>query len=68
MEANGDFDNPRYGELLMYHYYTEHILRKPVEKWPKSMNLLFEHLNPGIYVFMQSHSEFRMTGNATLKN
>ena len=68
MEANMDFDNPRYSELLMKHYYTEHILRIPLEKWPKSVNLLFEHLNPDIYVFMQGHSEFGMTGNATLKN
>ena len=68
MEANNDFDNPRYSELLMNHYYTEHILRMPVEQWPKSINLLFEHLNPNIYVFMQGHSEFGMTGNASLKN
>jgi len=68
MEANNDFNNPRYSELLMNHYYTEHILRMPLEKWPKSINLLFEHLNPNIYVYMQGHSEFGMTGNASLKN
>lgn len=68
LEANNDFENPRYGELLMEHYYTKHILRMPVEKWPKSVKLLFEHLNPNIYVYMQGHSEFGMTGNATLKN
>ena len=68
MEASGDFDNPRYSELLMEHYYTEHVLRMPVAKWPKSVNLFFEHLNPSIYVYMQGHSEFGMTGNATLKN
>jgi proline iminopeptidase len=68
MEANNDFNNPKYSELLMNHYYTEHILRMPLEKWPKSINLLFEHLNPNIYVFMQGHSEFGMTGNASLKN
>ena len=68
MEAKQDFDNPRYSELLMNHYYTEHILRMPIEKWPKSVNLLFEHLSPNIYVYMQGHSEFGMTGNATLKN
>ena len=68
IEAAGDFSNPRYSELLMQHYYTEHILRMPVEKWPKSIQLLFEHLNPAIYVYMQGHSEFGMTGNATLKN
>lgn len=68
MEANNDFGNPRYSELLMNHYYTQHILRMPVEQWPKSINLLFEHLNPNIYIFMQGHSEFGMTGNASLKN
>lgn len=68
MEANQDFNNPRYSELLMQHYYTEHILRKPVEKWPKSVDLFFKHLNSKIYVYMQGHSEFGMTGNATLKN
>lgn len=68
MEANNDFSNPKYSELLMNHYYTKHILRIPIENWPKSVNLLFEHLNPNIYVFMQGHSEFGMTGNASLKN
>jgi proline iminopeptidase len=68
MEKKNDFDNPKYGELLMNNYYTEHILRMPLEKWPKSINLLFEHLNPNIYIFMQGHSEFGMTGNASLKN
>jgi proline iminopeptidase len=68
LEANNQFDNPRYTELLMNNYYTEHILRMPLDNWPKSVNLLFEHLNPNIYVFMQGHSEFGMTQNATLKN
>jgi len=68
MEASHDFNNPRYSELLMSHYYTEHILRMPIQKWPKSINLLFGHLNPNSYVYMQGHSEFGMTGNATLKN
>ena len=68
MEANKQFDNPRYTELLTNYYYTEHILRIPVDKWPKSINLFFEHLNPAIYVYMQGHSEFGMTGNATLKD
>lgn len=68
LEARQDFDNPRYAELLTNHYYTEHILRKPVAEWPKSVNLFFEHLNPNIYIYMQGHSEFGMTGNATLKD
>ncbi len=68
MEANNDFDNPRYSELLMNHYYTEHLLRKPLNEWPHSMSSCLEHLNPNIYIYMQGHSEFGMTGNATLKN
>lgn len=68
LEKNNDFGNPRYSELLMNYYYTEHTLRMPLKKWPKSINLLFEHINPNIYVFMQGHSEFGMTGNASLKN
>lgn len=68
MEANEDFDNPRYGELLMNHYYTEHILRMPINEWPEAVNRLFNHLNPNIYVYMQGHSEFGMTKDATLKN
>jgi len=68
LEAKGDFDNPRYSELLMKYYYTEHILRQPLDKWPEFINRSFAHLNPNIYVYMQGHSEFGMTGNATLKN
>lgn len=68
MEQRGDFSNPRYSELLMNHYYTEHIMRKPLNEWPASVHLLFKHLNPSIYVYMQGHSEFGMTGNASLKN
>lgn len=68
LEAKGDFENPRYTELLMKYYYTQHILRKPLAEWPEFINRAFSHLNPKIYVYMQGHSEFGMTGNATLKN
>tara|TARA_R100001369_G_scaffold16096_1_gene30963 strand:+ start:784 stop:1833 length:1050 start_codon:yes stop_codon:yes gene_type:complete len=68
IEANKDYANPRYEALLMTHYYTEHILRKPLTEWPKSVLLMFEHLNPNIYVYMQGPSEFGITGNATLKD
>jgi proline iminopeptidase len=68
IEANKDYANPRYEALLMTHYYTEHILRKPLEEWPKSIHLMFEHLNPNIYIYMQGPSEFGITGDATLKD
>lgn len=68
IEANKDYANPRYEELLMTHYYTEHILRKPLEEWPKSIQLMFQHLNSDIYIYMQGPSEFGITGDATLKD
>lgn len=68
IEANKDYGNPRYEELLMEHFYTEHILRKPLEEWPKSVLLLFEHLNPNIYVYMQGPSEFGISDTASLKD
>ncbi|MFV5689451.1 proline iminopeptidase-family hydrolase [Flavobacterium sp. ZT3R25] len=68
IEKNNDFDNPKYSELLFKYYYTEHILRMPLDQWPESINRCFKHINPDVYVFMQGHSEFGITGNATLKN
>ena len=68
LEKNNDFANPKYSELLFKYYYTEHILRKPLEEWPESINRAFKHLNSNVYVFMQGQSEFGITGNATLKN
>lgn len=67
-EKNKDYSNPKYMELLVNHYYTEHVLRMPVDKWPESMNRAFKHLNPKVYVYMQGPSEFGITGDATLKN
>jgi proline iminopeptidase len=34
LEAAGQFDNPRYEELLMQHFYVDHILRMPLDQWP----------------------------------
>jgi proline iminopeptidase len=68
IEKNNDFSNPKYTELLFKYYYTEHILRKPIDQWPESINRAFKHLNPNVYVYMQGQSEFGVTGNATLKN
>jgi proline iminopeptidase len=68
MEKNNDFANPKYSELLFKYYYTQHLLRKPLEEWPESVTRAFKHLNPNVYVYMQGQSEFGMTGNATLKN
>jgi proline iminopeptidase len=67
IEFKEDFGNPRYNELLMQHYYPNHVVHLPVEKWPESINRGFAHLNSKIYIFMQGHSEFGMTAHASLK-
>ena len=68
MEGAEDFENPRYEELLMQHHYTEHVLRMPLEEWPDSIQRTLNHLNQGIYVHMQGHSEFGMTPGASLED
>ncbi len=68
MEENEDYENPRYLELIMEHYYVQHILRMPMEEWPEPINRTFKHLNPEVYVLMQGPSEFGVKGNAKLKN
>lgn len=63
-----DYSNPRYLELIVNNYYTEHVIRMPVDKWPNSVNRGFNHLNPKVYVTMQGPSEFGVKGNPVLKN
>ncbi len=65
-ESTEDFSNPRYLELVKQHYYTEHVLRRPLEEWPEPFDRTFEHLNPEVYVYMQGPSEFGVKGGATL--
>lgn len=67
IEANNDFGNPRYMELLMSSHYPAHLLRMPVEQWPEQVNRAFKHMNSEVYVYMQGYSEFGITGDATLK-
>jgi len=67
-ENKEDYTNPRYMELIVNNYYTEHILRMPVEDWPEPVNRSFKHMNPDVYVTMQGPSEFGVKGDATLKN
>lgn len=67
LEANNDFGNPRYTELVTNNYYTKHVLRMPIDSWPESITRAFGHLNPKIYIYMQGYSEFGVTGNASLK-
>ena len=62
IEAAGDFDNPRYMELLMPNFYNKFICRLPMEEWPEPMMRSFNKLNEGLYVTMQGPSEFGIAG------
>lgn len=66
LEAEGDFENPRYHELLMTHHYVHHVLRLPLEQWPDPVHRAFDHLNTSIYIPMQGPSELGASG--TLAN
>ena len=68
IEASEDFSNPRYSELLFEHYYTQHVLRRPVDEWPESVMRSFKHGNNQVYVHMQGPSEFGIKGDATLRD
>ncbi|MGQ9494211.1 MAG: proline iminopeptidase-family hydrolase [Anaerolineae bacterium] len=61
-EETGQYDNPRYMELLIAHHYVYHILRMPYEDWPDPVKRAFKHLNPAIYVPMQGPSELGASG------
>ncbi|TVR00517.1 MAG: alpha/beta fold hydrolase [Desulfovibrionales bacterium] len=62
MEAEEDFENPRYMKLLMQHHYVHHVLRMPHDQWPDPVNRAFKHLNPKVYIPMQGPSELGASG------
>ena len=62
LEAAKKFDDPRYMELLIPNYYTQHLLRIPADQWPEPVQRSFRHLNESIYVPMQGPSEMGASG------
>jgi proline iminopeptidase len=62
LEAKKQFESPRYEELLMAHFYVEHLLRRPPEQWPDPVVRGFAHLNKKIYIPMQGPSEMGASG------
>jgi proline iminopeptidase len=62
LEAAKKFDDPRYMELLIPNFYTQHLLRKPADRWPDPVQRGFKHLNESIYVPMQGPSEMGASG------
>jgi len=62
LEKRKDYDNPRYEELLLGNFYTEHFLRMPVEQWPAPVLRAFGGINKEIYIPMQGPSEMAASG------
>ena len=62
LEAAGQFDNPRYEQLLMQNFYVDHILRMPPEQWPDPAVRAFAKINKKIYTPMQGPSEMGASG------
>ena len=60
LEAKGDFSNPRYMELLIPHFYKQHLCR--LAEWPDGFNRSMKHANGEIYTMMQGPSEFGIAG------
>lgn len=60
LEANNDYKNPKYMELLIPNFYTKYFCR--LQPWPAVFDRAFEHLNNEIYTIMQGPSEFGVSG------
>ncbi|HJV21060.1 MAG TPA: proline iminopeptidase-family hydrolase [Holophagaceae bacterium] len=60
LEAKGQYDSPRYMELLLPNFYAKHLCRLP--EWPDAVNRGFGRINKQIYVLMQGPSEFGASG------
>jgi proline iminopeptidase len=62
LEARRAYADPRYEELLMASFYTDHVLRMPAAEWPDPVVRSFAHINKKIYVPMQGPSEMGASG------
>lgn len=62
IEADKDFTNPKYMELLIPNFYEKHVLRFPAKDWPEPVNRSFAKMNNSLYVTMQGPSEFGIAG------
>ncbi|HJV49781.1 MAG TPA: proline iminopeptidase-family hydrolase, partial [Geothrix sp.] len=60
LEAKGQYESPRYMELLIPHFYNQHLCRLP--EWPDAFKRSSAHSNNDIYVLMQGPSEFGASG------
>ena len=60
IERRGQYESPRYMELLMPNFYMKHICR--LEEWPDALVRSFGKMNKQVYVLMQGPSEFGASG------
>jgi proline iminopeptidase len=60
LEKRGQYESPRYMELLLPNFYVRHICR--LEEWPDPIMRAFNKLNKQVYVLMQGPSEFGASG------
>jgi proline iminopeptidase len=63
IESKGDYDNPKYMELLIPNYYEVHIYSTPMAEWPEPFLRTMNKLNNAPYLHMWGPSEFGVTGN-----
>ena len=57
LSAKSDYANPKYMELVMKHFYAQHICRMPLEQWPEPLNRALGKLNVPYYMTLQGPSE-----------
>ncbi len=62
IEAKKDYENPRYMELLIPHFYEHHILRMPASQWPDPVRRGFDKTNKDVYIPLQGPSEMSSSG------
>jgi proline iminopeptidase len=65
MEADGETSDPAYEDLLLGHYYVDHVLRRPLAEWPESVTTSMSHINHQVYDLLNGPSELGAIG--TLK-
>lgn len=62
-EQKGLYADPVYNDMVLKKYYTKHLCRLPLDKWPDGLQRSFKHVNSTVYVQMQGPSEFKTGGN-----
>jgi len=68
LEAAKAYDDPRYLDLVVGHYYPKFFLRMPVHAWPDPVNRALGNINNAVYTTMQGPSEFGIGGDARIKS